>query len=518
MTTGKKFVLYPRVSSRKQLDNASLPTQRLEMERFVDQKGGEVGRTFEDRGKSAKTTARPALQEMLRWISDHRGEIYAVLVYDFDRIARNAQDHLAIRATLASQQVRLISITQPVTDDPYGKFFELMYAGMAELNNSVRGHRSRLGMKSAAERGRWCHQAPVGYVNCGRNAVPSLKPDPERADVVRAVFTRIAAGEAPLSVYRELVERGFGTRRGRIIGRQTFYSMLRSPVHKGQLVTRLGVGDGDWEPLVEPNTWERVQAVVSQTERHNPLAESRGRSGKRSYRRVRENFELRGWLRCADCGRKLSGGVTKGHGYISCPDGHVRARADDLNERFRRWLDSVRPNELFLRQLDRAVRRELDGQKNTLTRRRAEQRSAIRSVEQKLARVNAALADGTMDRHAYRETYPRLRAELQVLQHHGVEDKLEQLDVDAMLQFARHLLSQPGRLWADATPEIKIELQRALFAHGPIVDQHLNFSTDLNHHDSMTYLLFGQGQEDLASPTGVDRRCIVETRRIIRAA
>ncbi len=60
MTMRKKFVLYPRVSSRKQLDNASLPTQRLEMERFVDQKGGEVARTFEDRGKSAKTTARPA--------------------------------------------------------------------------------------------------------------------------------------------------------------------------------------------------------------------------------------------------------------------------------------------------------------------------------------------------------------------------------------------------------------------------------------------------------------------------
>ena len=73
-----------------------------------------------------------------------------------------------------------------------------------------------------------------------------------------------------------------------------------------------------------------------------------------------------------------------------------------------------------------------------------------------------------------------------------------------MLQFARHLLSQPGRLWTDATPEIKIELQRALFAHGPIVDQDLNFSTDLNHYDSMTYLLFGQGQEDLASPTGFE--------------
>ena len=483
MTNRKKVVLYLRVSSQKQIGNDSLRTQRRETKRFAEREGRDVVRIFEERGKSAKTTARPALQEMLRWISDHPGTVRAVLVYDFDRIARNAQDHLAIGATLASQGVRLISVTQPVTDDPEGRFFALMHAGMGELSNSVRGRRSKLGMTNATERGRWCHQAPVGYVNCGRNAVPSLSHDPERADVVRATFTRIASGEAPQSVYAELVERGFGTRRGGIIGRQTFYSMLRNPVYKGQFVMRLGAGDGDWGPLVEPNTWEQVQGVVSQAGRRSPLAETRGRSGKRSYRCVREDFELRGWLRCADCGRKLTGGVTKGHGYIRCPDGHVRARADDLNERFRAWLDSVHPNEIFLRPLDFAVRRELDGQKNSLTRRRAEQRSAVRSVKQKLDRLNAALADGTMDRGAYRETYPRLRAELQGLHHHGVEDELEQLDVDPMLQFAGRLLSQPGRLWADATSEIKIELQRALFAHGPVVDQALNFSTDPNHYD-----------------------------------
>ena len=504
MTRRKKVVLYPRVSSKKQLDSASLSTQRQKMERFADIEGWDVDRTFPDRGKSAKTTIRPALQEMLRWISDHPGRIYAVLVYDFSRAARDVDGHLEIRATLKSQGVRLVSVTQPVTDDPYGKFMELIHAGVAELDNSIRGQRSKIGMENATDRGRWCHQAPVGYMNCGRNAVPSLRPDPRRADVVSASLARVAAGEGPLFVYAGLVERGFGTRRGGTIGRQTFYSMLRNPVYKGQLVTTLGVADGDWEPLVEPHTWERVQAVVSQIGRRSPLADTRGRAGKRVYQRVREDFELRGWLRCAHCGRKLTGGVTKGHGYISCSDGHVRARAPDLNERFQGWLDSVRPNEVFLRQLDIAVRRELDGQKNTLTRRRVKHRSAVLSVEQKLDRVNAALADGTMDRDAYRETYPRLRAELQVLQHHGVEDELEQLDVDATLQFVRRLLSRPGRLWADATPETKIALQRALFAHGPVVDQGLNFSTDPNHHDSMTYLLFGQCKEGMASPTGFE--------------
>ena len=61
MTMRKKVVLYPRVSSLKQLGNDSLPTQRREMERFADREGYEVVRTFEERGKSARTTDRQAL-------------------------------------------------------------------------------------------------------------------------------------------------------------------------------------------------------------------------------------------------------------------------------------------------------------------------------------------------------------------------------------------------------------------------------------------------------------------------
>ena len=101
----KQVVLYPRVSSTKQLDNDSLPTQRRQMERFANREDYDVVRIFEDRGKSAKTTNRPALQEMLTWVSEHPGELYAVLVHDFSRAARNVEDHLAIRATLRSQRV-----------------------------------------------------------------------------------------------------------------------------------------------------------------------------------------------------------------------------------------------------------------------------------------------------------------------------------------------------------------------------------------------------------------------------
>ena len=110
-----------------------------------------------------------------------------------------------------------------------------------------------------------------------------------------------------------------------------------------------------------------------------------------------------------------------------------------------------------------------------------------------------------MDRDAYGETYPKLKTELLALELGGVEDRLEELDVDAMLKFARHLLSQPGRLWAKASTETKIELQRALFPHGLVVDRALEFSTHPSDHGSMSYLLFSTHQEDLA-PDGIRTR------------
>ena len=157
----------------------------------------------------------------------------------------------------------------------------------------------------------------------------------------------------------------------------------------------------------------------------------------------------------------------------------------------------MRPNDIFLQRLDRAIRTELEGQKEALGRCQAQHRSRVRKIEKKLDRLNRALADGTMERDAYRETYPKLKAELRALEHDGVEDRLEELDVDAMLKFARHLLSQPGRLWAEAATETKIELQRALFPHGLVVDRELEFSTHASDYDSMSYLLFSTHQEEV---------------------
>lgn len=53
---------------------------------------------FIDAGESAKSADRPKLKAMLARIAE--GDINSVVVHKIDRLARNIEDHVAIRAAL----------------------------------------------------------------------------------------------------------------------------------------------------------------------------------------------------------------------------------------------------------------------------------------------------------------------------------------------------------------------------------------------------------------------------------
>ena len=90
----------------------------------------------------------------------------------------------------------------------------------------------------------------------------------------------------------------------------------------------------------------------------------------------------------------------------------------------------------------------------------------------------------------------------------GVESDLDQLDLDAVIKFGMHILSQPERLWQDARPEERVTLQRGLFPEGIVVDPALDFSTPSTSMASMPYLLLEGRQDGMASPRGVTRAYI----------
>jgi DNA invertase Pin-like site-specific DNA recombinase len=186
-------VIYCRVSTKEQTQNLSLSTQLKACLGYCERSALGVSQTFVEEGESAKTANRPELQRLLKYCRENKGRLHCVVVYNVSRLAREKQDHFALRALLQKLGITLRSVTEPVDDSPTGKFIEGVLAAAAQFDNDVKAERTRAGMLAAMQMGRWCHQAPLGY-RTGVRPGPSLTAEPERSQLILRGFEEVAAG------------------------------------------------------------------------------------------------------------------------------------------------------------------------------------------------------------------------------------------------------------------------------------------------------------------------------------
>ncbi|MHB1762820.1 MAG: recombinase family protein [Acidimicrobiales bacterium] len=116
-----RCVLYLRVSTREQAEKGegeegfSIPAQREACTRHIRDASWDLVDAYADRGESARSADRPALQAMLARIAEDR-DVDAVVVHKIDRLARNMEDHVAIRRLLRRKGVALVSVTENVEE------------------------------------------------------------------------------------------------------------------------------------------------------------------------------------------------------------------------------------------------------------------------------------------------------------------------------------------------------------------------------------------------------------------
>src|ERR1035437_10342921 len=198
----RNAVIYLRVSSEEQVENFSLGTQEEICRREATRRGFEIVEVFREEGRSAKTiTGRPTLIKLLEFCRKNRRTVDAVFVYRVDRLSRQTADYLAIRKKLAEYGVTLASATEPTGNSPTDKFVETMLAGFAQMDNDVRGERSKNGMKARFLSGLKNGDAPLGYLSKDGYAVK----DPETFEKVKAAWELMATGTKSLREMSDLM-------------------------------------------------------------------------------------------------------------------------------------------------------------------------------------------------------------------------------------------------------------------------------------------------------------------------
>ena len=304
-----RAVTYLRVSTREQSEEGySLAAQRNVIGRYLDDHEWEHLREFCDAGESARSADRPQYQALLDFLADN--DVDVLVVHKLDRLARNLEDHAALRAQLRQRSVQLVSVTENLEDSPSGKLIEGILASLNEFYSANLAQEIRKGQLQKLKEGGWPSHAPVGYRNVrGDNGhgLAVLVPDEDQAWLVRQAFELYATGDWALAALQvEMDRRGLRTHAGRPIARSRLADLLRNPIYVGRMRWHGTEYLGNHTPIVPTDLFAQVQAIL----------DGKAIAGER---RRRHTHPLKGLLTCASCGRRLTLTVAKGRfPYFFC--------------------------------------------------------------------------------------------------------------------------------------------------------------------------------------------------------
>ncbi len=133
-------LIYLRVSSSRQADTDydeegySIPAQRGGCQRKAEGIGVPLARDpdYIDRGESAKTADRPALQAMLERV-ERDASIGYVFVHKLDRLARNRVDDIEIVTRIRAAGAQIVSVAENIDETPSGVLLHGIMASIAEF-------------------------------------------------------------------------------------------------------------------------------------------------------------------------------------------------------------------------------------------------------------------------------------------------------------------------------------------------------------------------------------------------
>lgn len=385
----KTAVAYTRVSSDDQVRGTSLETQFEEIREYCKRNDIALLSHWQDAGESAKTADRPGLIKALGECKRRRPSFF--IVHRIDRLSRNATDGLAIRAKLRSYNTQILSVTEPVSDDPAGQFMTSVFFAVSQFDNDIRAARSRMGMSAVAAKGGWSCSAPWGF-RTARNAdgLPVLEIAHPGAHKLAAILRAYAEGGGTLrGAVAELKAMGFD--RGKAS------RIFREPVYGGIIRNKLLQNDviAAFPGIITPAAWYKLERRYLQ-DRMKPRRDKPSGQG----------FVLTVCV-CGECGARLKGSNARSKGgrlypYYRCPNRHINIRAADLDEAVGEALHVL---VTFSRKLhkacDLAVKHYVKTSKSLMRVEHSRNRE-LNKYRTKLASLTESFIDGDVDRQTYK--------------------------------------------------------------------------------------------------------------------
>ena len=451
-------IIYTRVSTKEQAEGGySLSNQDKECKKFAIDNKFSILKVYEERGESAKTTDRTELQHLMRYCTQNKKEIDALIIWKFDRLARNMKDFYFLNNYFNSLNIKVLSATEVNGESATEKLTRNMLGAFAQFENDQKSERVTAGMKQAFLTGHWLWRAPIGYIMKNGN----IEPDPKTAHHVKKIFKLFSTGMYEQTQLIKIIEAD-----GIKINTNRMCRLLRNPLYMGYMHKNKWAEEpirGIFEPLISEAEFKKVQDILN---------------GKKpvitAYKRNNPEFPLRQFITCPNCNQPLTGSKSKGrkekYPYYHCHNKdcsiHFRIRKERLEEMFVDYLNYIKPEQHLLNLFEATVK-DVYNEKvtNKLNSQKQFQDKLIELKNKKSKLIDFKL-DGTISEDDYRFKAEQLAEEIQEQEFRLRETGEIHDDLTKCLKYACKAVSNIDTLWKNGDLDLKQRLQRLIFPKG----------------------------------------------------
>ena len=467
----KKAVIYCRVSDPKQrIEGNGLESQEHRCRQYAAQHGYEVDAVFpDDISGGGDFMKRPGMVAMLHYLAARPDTPYVVIFDDLKRFARDTFFHLKLRHELSAVGASIECLNYRFDETPEGQFVETIFAAQGQLEREQNRRQVIQKMTARVERGFWVFSAPVGYQYKKSQHGKVLVRDEPIATILQEALENYADGrfQTPAEVKRYL--EGFPEfPRGRNgeVHYQRINDYLTRPVYAGHVeAPNWGVSlrPGQHEGLISFETFQKIQRRLKEGAKA-PVKKN-----------LSEDFPLRGFITCGDCGSPLTSCWSKGRGkhypyYLCCQKGCASygksIKRETLEGEFRALLLSLKPTEALFRTAEKMMRalwehRSL-AQKDRRKALESQQSQTEKKIEQLLDRIVDAESPTVIA--AYEKRIQKLEADKLELQEKAANSGRPLKSFEDSVRTALGFLATPCNLWDSDRLEDKRTVLKLAFA------------------------------------------------------
>ena len=412
MKDNLKYIMYLRKSTEgddRQVQ--SIDSQKFDLDQMCKSLGLNIVEIVQEEKSAQKPFNRPIFTEMIKKIEN--GTYEALVVWESSRISRNPTESGMIQQLLQDGKLKRIrTMTRTFEPEDNAIIFSVDAAVSNQYSIELK-RRAIRGYRAKVRNGQLSGRAPEGYINVNVNDVSWIEKDPVRFSMIRKVFDMYLSEAYTVSEIKKYLEEiGYKTIQRKKSGdkplsRSAIYKILTNPRYYGKIPhpdfpnEADKMHDAKFPKMITRDEFERVQQLL-------------GTKGRSRYV-TRKDFELKGLLRCGECGgsvtaerknKLLKDGSINFHTYYHCthkkPCNQKAIKEPELFESVESLLIIYElPTLLYEWGLD-AIKKIAQQEVNQRIGNQYQQRDAISTLERKKKRLLELVTDSTITSDDYK--------------------------------------------------------------------------------------------------------------------